>query len=344
MIDQCKIRLASPQITQQAAKSLSLTLYNPQTTILLSGELGAGKTTFIQAFAESLGIHERVTSPTYALEQRYALPTGGEFIHIDLYRLSASDASHLLHQTDDFHGIRCIEWPERLPEPVFKSLRENGIHITLEEQGHARILTCVFNDILLVDDAQIQAWRKSVHLGQNVMMHCETVGRVAKRCAETLLDRGRFARPKASEVAGKLHDLLRFLDFKPQTAPNGHKDNPADVAVWNLIKNEYPAKKHEAAVAEFLRKHGYGALATIIEPHGSQSPPSERNRTEQDILFYADKRVVHDSIVTVEGRFEDSAIRYSNGTLTPAQEQWYKETKQVETALFGNTLPDVRDL
>jgi len=82
--------------------------------ITLEGDLGAGKTTLVQAIAAGFGITEPVTSPTYALVQSYASPKG-VLHHLDLYRLR--DASQLAQLGwDDLlrdRAIVCIEWPER---------------------------------------------------------------------------------------------------------------------------------------------------------------------------------------------------------------------------------------
>ncbi len=93
------ITLPDSRMTQQAGKSLAGTLYTFPVDILLSGELGAGKTTFVSAFASALGVASPVTSPTYALEQRHATVDDREFIHIDLYRLAEAEARRFEHQS-----------------------------------------------------------------------------------------------------------------------------------------------------------------------------------------------------------------------------------------------------
>ncbi len=90
------------------------------TTILLNGDLGSGKTTFVQALGEGLGIQDPIVSPTFTLIQEYfegRLP----LYHFDLYRLSESEirALHpeLYWQGEEFPlGLVAIEWPKNLPE------------------------------------------------------------------------------------------------------------------------------------------------------------------------------------------------------------------------------------
>ena len=94
--------------------------------VALRGELGAGKTTFMQALARELGILEPVQSPTYVLMKSY--PISFErfttLVHIDAYRLENPEEFAALNPSiflDDPRALVCIEWPERLgntlPQP-----------------------------------------------------------------------------------------------------------------------------------------------------------------------------------------------------------------------------------
>ncbi len=86
----------------------------PGAVLLFEGELGAGKTTFIDAIARGLGAAKRATSPTYALVHRYRGRRGTVF-HVDCYRLNSPDEAHDL----DWEGMMrdgdaiLVEWPER---------------------------------------------------------------------------------------------------------------------------------------------------------------------------------------------------------------------------------------
>lgn len=102
----------SPEETWQLAARLADEL-KPGTVIALHGDLGAGKTCFIQGYAAGLGIDEPVTSPTYTLIGEYQgrLPLH----HIDLYRLSGPEEvlGLGLEEYFDVNGITAIEWAER---------------------------------------------------------------------------------------------------------------------------------------------------------------------------------------------------------------------------------------
>jgi tRNA threonylcarbamoyladenosine biosynthesis protein TsaE len=86
----------------------------PPLAIAISGELGAGKTTLAQAICRGAGVRELVTSPTFALVQRYE---GARFpvYHIDLYRLESSRDLVNLGWDDVLRdeALVIIEWPER---------------------------------------------------------------------------------------------------------------------------------------------------------------------------------------------------------------------------------------
>ncbi|HEY0979704.1 MAG TPA: tRNA (adenosine(37)-N6)-threonylcarbamoyltransferase complex ATPase subunit type 1 TsaE [Candidatus Paceibacterota bacterium] len=92
------------------------------TLVTLSGELGAGKTTFTQAVARALGITEPVTSPTFVLAKSYALPEGlafRELLHIDAYRLAGGkdlDKIGVPEALQDTGTLILLEWPERVAD------------------------------------------------------------------------------------------------------------------------------------------------------------------------------------------------------------------------------------
>lgn len=90
----------------------------------LSGDLGAGKTTFVKMLARELGVKRNVTSPTFILERNYPIPRTSRYAkyfarlaHIDAYRLTKHDPTfshHLFRLMRDPRLIILIEWPERI--------------------------------------------------------------------------------------------------------------------------------------------------------------------------------------------------------------------------------------
>lgn len=100
------------------------------TVILLRGELGSGKTTFVQGLGAGLGIPTVINSPTFVLLQEY--PEGRiPLFHADLYRLDPLSALDLgLEELWSGPGIVAVEWPERLPE-----LPQQWLDLQLEWAG-----------------------------------------------------------------------------------------------------------------------------------------------------------------------------------------------------------------
>lgn len=90
-------------------------LLKPGDVVCLQGELGAGKTTFVQGLAQGWGSLDAVSSPTFILVNLYRKPDGGRLFHFDTYRLeTAPEAEELDIDTMLSQGALVIEWPERM--------------------------------------------------------------------------------------------------------------------------------------------------------------------------------------------------------------------------------------
>lgn len=102
--------------TGALAQRLAVALPEPigGLTLLLRGELGAGKSTFARALIRALGHQGPVPSPTYTLVEPYELSAGSVY-HIDLYRISSEDELRYLGWTELDEGFRIVEWPDRAP-------------------------------------------------------------------------------------------------------------------------------------------------------------------------------------------------------------------------------------
>ncbi len=90
-------------------------LMQPGDLICLSGDLGAGKTTFVQGLAKGWGSLDAVSSPTFVLANLYRRPDGCNLNHLDAYRLqSALEAEDLDLDAMLAGGALVVEWPERI--------------------------------------------------------------------------------------------------------------------------------------------------------------------------------------------------------------------------------------
>jgi tRNA threonylcarbamoyladenosine biosynthesis protein TsaE len=102
----------SPQETEAVGATLAARL-GAGDVVLVSGELGAGKTTFVRGAARALGVQGAVTSPTYTIGQVYAATGGLEVAHLDLYRLQSLGGEDPALLDDYLTPVRIgfVEWP-----------------------------------------------------------------------------------------------------------------------------------------------------------------------------------------------------------------------------------------
>ena len=105
-----KLHLADPEATAELARSLNSVLPADTAgwTLLLDGELGAGKSTFARALIRAMGHRGAVPSPTYTLVEPYELP-GRLVYHIDLYRIADEEELRYLGWTELEDGLRIVE-------------------------------------------------------------------------------------------------------------------------------------------------------------------------------------------------------------------------------------------
>ncbi|HEY4694549.1 MAG TPA: tRNA (adenosine(37)-N6)-threonylcarbamoyltransferase complex ATPase subunit type 1 TsaE [Candidatus Nanoarchaeia archaeon] len=110
--------------TQSLAKNLVESLTEPK-VIALYGELGTGKTTFVQGLAKTLGIEKRVLSPTFVFVRSYSLrdPRFKIFHHVDLYRAESLEAARSvgIEEILASGSLVAIEWPEIIEELLPKN-------------------------------------------------------------------------------------------------------------------------------------------------------------------------------------------------------------------------------
>lgn len=113
------LRILSLEDYSQAARTF-LKMAGEAAVIAFSGELGAGKTTFIQALCKELGVRAEVTSPTFSLVNEYFMPDGSSIFHFDLYRIEdQSELFDMGYEEYFYSGARCfIEWPEKAIELI----------------------------------------------------------------------------------------------------------------------------------------------------------------------------------------------------------------------------------
>ena len=126
-----EIKIQSLEHIHEAAREF-IAAMGDNTVFALYGKMGAGKTTFIKALCQELGVEDVVTSPTFAVINEYRSDIAGELIyHFDFYRIKKLEEVYDMGYEDYFYsGALCfIEWPELVEE----LLPGNTINVTIEE-------------------------------------------------------------------------------------------------------------------------------------------------------------------------------------------------------------------
>ena len=126
--------LETVKLGEEYAKTL-----NKGDVVLLSGDLGAGKTAFTKGIAKGLGIEKEVLSPTYAYMNDY----DGVLYHYDCYRLSSGEDAEALGLTEYFYagGISVIEWSENIYDVLPKNVKKVEITKISENQRKITLWT-----------------------------------------------------------------------------------------------------------------------------------------------------------------------------------------------------------
>jgi tRNA threonylcarbamoyladenosine biosynthesis protein TsaE len=132
---------SAPAETEAVAAELAQQL-RPGDIVLVSGDLGAGKTTFVRGACRALGVVGAVTSPSFTIARRYdaVVPVS----HLDLYRLGALDDEDPALLADELAGDRVafVEWPE-VGSPVGLDPERVVARVRLEHRGGDRRLVVV---------------------------------------------------------------------------------------------------------------------------------------------------------------------------------------------------------
>ncbi len=126
-----EIKILSLERIYEAAKEF-IAAMGDNTVFAFYGKMGAGKTTFIKAVCENLGVTDVINSPTFAIVNEYRSKTGELIYHFDFYRIKSLEEVYDMGYEDYFYcGALCfIEWPELIDE----LLPLDAVKVYIEEQ------------------------------------------------------------------------------------------------------------------------------------------------------------------------------------------------------------------
>ncbi|MBO5704319.1 MAG: tRNA (adenosine(37)-N6)-threonylcarbamoyltransferase complex ATPase subunit type 1 TsaE [Bacteroidaceae bacterium] len=131
-----EFKITSIETIDAVAQSFVMKAMQEDAVFAFRGQMGAGKTTFIKALCEALGVEDVVTSPTFSIVNEYRSESTGELIyHFDFYRIKNLNEAYDMGCEDYFYsGAVCfIEWPE-LVEDLLPG-NTVWVDIVVEEDG-----------------------------------------------------------------------------------------------------------------------------------------------------------------------------------------------------------------
>ena len=125
-----EIKIQDLEHINEAAREF-VSLIGDSTVFAFYGKMGAGKTTFIKAICEELGVEDVITSPTFAIVNEYTAKEGPIY-HFDFYRIKKLEEVYDMGFEDYFYsGALClIEWPELIEEV----LPEDAVKVSIKEK------------------------------------------------------------------------------------------------------------------------------------------------------------------------------------------------------------------
>jgi len=313
----------SPEETLELGKRLAYRLMGGE-IILLYGELGAGKTQLTKGIAEGLGITATIKSPTFTYVNQFPISnfqinhksqiTNQKFLHhYDLYRLNQGDDFASVGLMDSFENpsaITVVEWAERLGG----YLPKNNIQVRLEDKKTHHQIEIIFHDSEVAPLSRLDEFYDEWLTPLHVRAHCAQVAKVAMQVAEAFIQQGEIIDLNLIYTSALLHDVTRVCDFK--TLDKKRFDEAVTDKKWKRwedLRKTHQGFHHADIAKKFFIEIGYPKTAEAIFTHKSTmivTEPERLNTLEKKLIYYADKRVKHDEVVTLTERFRDGKERY----------------------------------
>ncbi len=155
---------------------------------------------------------------------------------------------------------------------------------------------------------------KAHHVPPHIVNHSMVVSKLAVFLARKLKEKGETVDINLTESACLLHDIVRVCDIKELDYSRiGRPVTTEDKEKWQQLQKKYEKIPHEDAAYDIL-KEKYPALALTIRKHRYTVLLDEKERPntwEEKLVYYSDKRVMHDKIVSLEERLTEGHKRYA---------------------------------
>jgi len=150
------------------------------------------------------------------------------------------------------------------------------------------------------------------HVPKHIIRHCQATAALAVELAEKIAANGIEVDIDFVHRACLLHDIIRFCDFcEPLELMFEEPASEKDLQRWRLLSERYKGARHEEAGYEFL-KDKYPEIALAIKRHAYGALIQKENcpqTIEEKLVYYADKRVMHDKVVSLAERLEEGHRR-----------------------------------
>jgi len=289
----------------------------PGHKVFLYGELGVGKTVFTRGLAQGLGVKEKIKSPTYVYVNLYYLKNGLRLAHFDLYRLSNTADFMSLGLAEiwaDPKTISVLEWGDRIQLADFNLQKFAAIRIRSTKEGRKIWLENLLQpEKKNISEKFAQVWIDKYCTPIHVLAHSKMVACVAGVIADCFSQRGIKVDKVLIEQAALLHDLVRVVDFKIFDSDKFPYKVPKKAwTIYEKLRLKYHGRHHANVAAEILGRAGYPRLASVIAAHRFLrifDSDFKNLGWEEKIVYYADKRVKHDQIVSLKERLSDGRKR-----------------------------------
>jgi len=192
---------------------------------------------------------------------------------------------------------------------------------------------------VLTQEKSIKLLHK-VHLPGHIVEHTQKVAYVCRIIADAYGKKGIVIDNNSLICAALLHDLIRTVDFSKQAYEElCKKHKKEDIEIWEEFQKIYKGLDHSFAAYKYLYKLGERKIALIVKKHRFDavlSPKDKPKTIEEKIMTYADKRVLHNKIVSLKERFVDGEKRYNPDGKNPArQKRIHKKYYEIEKVIFS---------